>query len=91
MLVRVHRIDALTVVGDKGLRRPRLPSPGRRTGCPGRPPHRKDEPGKGPHLAPIRQCVESIFRPMKNMLGLDDHGARELYTLRARLAAKLLP
>jgi hypothetical protein len=31
------------------------------------------------------------LQTMKNMLGLDDHGARELYTLRARLAAKLLP
>jgi hypothetical protein len=24
-------------------------------------PHRQDEPGTGPHLAPIRQCIDSIF------------------------------
>ena len=24
-------------------------------------PRRKDEPGPGPHLAPIRQRIESIF------------------------------
>jgi hypothetical protein len=24
-------------------------------------PNRKTEPGRGPHLAPIRQCIESIF------------------------------
>jgi hypothetical protein len=42
------------------------------------------------HLAPIRQYVESIFWTAKDMLGLEDHGARELHTLRARLASKFL-
>jgi hypothetical protein len=34
--------------------------------------------------------VESIFWTAKNMLGLEDHGARELHTLRAGLATKFL-
>jgi transposase len=53
-------------------------------------PRRKDEPGKGPHLAPLRQRVESIFWTAKDMLGLEAHGARELHTLRCRLATKFL-
>jgi hypothetical protein len=53
-------------------------------------PRRKDEPGKGPHLAPIGQCVEIIYWTAKDMLGLEDHGARQLHTLRARIATKFL-
>jgi hypothetical protein len=29
-------------------------------------PRRKDEPGPGPHLAPIRQRIESIFWTCKD-------------------------
>ena len=53
-------------------------------------PRRKDEPGRGPHLAPIRQCIESIFWTLKDRLGLERHQARTLHGLRARIAAKLL-
>jgi transposase len=53
-------------------------------------PRRKDEPGRGPHLAPIRQCIESIFWTLKDRLGLERHNARTLHGLRARIAAKLL-
>jgi hypothetical protein len=31
-------------------------------------PRRKDEPGRGPQLAPIRQCIESIFWTLKDRL-----------------------
>jgi hypothetical protein len=51
-------------------------------------PRRKDEPGKGPHLAPIRQCIESIFQTCKDILTLERHGARTLHNLRARLAMR---
>ena len=42
------------------------------------PPHRIDEPGSGPHLAPIRQRIESIFWICKDLLTLERHGARTL-------------
>jgi hypothetical protein len=53
-------------------------------------PARKDEPDKGPHLAPIRQCIESIFWTLKDRLGLERHNARTLHGLRARITSKLL-
>ena len=46
-------------------------------------PARKDEPDSGPHLAPIRQCIESIFWTLKDRLGLERHRARTLHGLRA--------
>jgi hypothetical protein len=51
-------------------------------------PRRKDEPGKGPHLAPIRQRIESIFWTCKDLLTLERHGARTLHNLRVRLATR---
>jgi hypothetical protein len=53
-------------------------------------PKRKDEPGRGPHLAPIRQCIESIFWTLKDRLGIERHSTRTLHGLRARIATKLL-
>ena len=53
-------------------------------------PRRADERGRGPHLAPIRQCIESIFWTLKDQLGLERHNARTLHGLRARIATKLL-
>jgi hypothetical protein len=53
-------------------------------------PARKDEPGHGPHLAPIRQRIESIFWTCKDLLGLERHGARTLHGLRVRLCQRFL-
>jgi len=53
-------------------------------------PRRKDEPGPGPHLAPIRQRIESIFWTLKDLLTLERHGARTLHGLRARISQRLL-
>jgi hypothetical protein len=53
-------------------------------------PRRKDEPGRGPHLAPIRQRIESIFWTFKDLLTLERHGARTLHGLRARISQRLL-
>jgi transposase len=53
-------------------------------------PRRADEPGQGPHLAPIRQCIESLFWVLKDRLGLERHRARTLIGLRSRIASKLL-
>jgi hypothetical protein len=51
-------------------------------------PRRKDEPGRGPHLAPIRQRIESIFQTCKDLLTLERHGARTLANLRVRLLTR---
>jgi hypothetical protein len=51
-------------------------------------PRRKDERGRGPHLAPIRQRIESIFWTFKDILTLERHGARTLRNLRVRLCAR---
>ncbi|HLW78957.1 MAG TPA: IS982 family transposase [Terriglobia bacterium] len=51
-------------------------------------PRRKDERGRGPHLAPIRQRIESIFQTCKDIFTLERHGARTLENLRVRLCAR---
>jgi len=51
-------------------------------------PRRKDESGHGPHLARIRQRIESIFWTCKEILTLERHGARTLQNLRVRLSAR---
>jgi hypothetical protein len=90
MLARVQRTGPLTVVGDKGYAGRDFEAQAAELDVLIVRPRRKDEPGKSPHLAPIRQCVESIFWTAKDMLGLEDHGARQLHTLRTRLASKFL-
>jgi Transposase DDE domain. len=54
-----------------------------------RPP-RQDEPHQGPHLAPIRQRIESVFYSCKDLLTLERHGARTPRNLAARIATRLL-
>ena len=53
-------------------------------------PRRRDEPGRGLHLAPIRQRIESIFWTCKDLLTLERHGARTLAGLRERIAQRFL-
>jgi len=53
-------------------------------------PARKDEPGRGPHLAPIRQRIESIFWTCKDLLTLERHGARTMAGLQERILARFL-
>ena len=53
-------------------------------------PARKDEASRGPHLAPIRQRIESIFWTCKDLLTLERHGARTLAGLRERILARFL-
>jgi hypothetical protein len=54
-----------------------------------RPP-RATEPQTGPHLAPIRQRIESVFWTCKDLLTLERHGARTPRNLLARIAVRLL-
>ena len=53
-------------------------------------PRRKDEPGRGLHLAPIRQRIESIFWTCKDLLTLERHGARTLPGIRERILQRFL-
>ena len=90
MLARVERHGHLTVIADKGyagrafehaaadLERDRLPAP----------PQRRTR--QGPHLAPIRQRIESIFQTCKDLLTLERHGARTLHGLRTRISTRFL-
>ena len=90
MLARLGHHGPVTVIGDKGYAGRDFHAAAADLGAHVIRPRRKDEAGKGPHLAPLRQRIESIFWTAKDMLGLEDHGARELHTLRCRLAAKFL-
>jgi len=53
-------------------------------------PRRKDEPGEGPHLAPLRQRIESIFATCKDVLTLERHRARTLAGLKERILQRFL-
>ena len=53
-------------------------------------PARQNEPQTGPHLAPIRQRIESVFWTCKDLLTLERHGARTPRNLFARVALRLL-
>jgi len=53
-------------------------------------PARRNEPQQGPHLAPIRQRIESVFWTCKDLLTLERHGARTPRNLFVRIAVRLL-
>ena len=80
--------QALILIGDKNFRGKDFETELTRLDATIMRPRRKDEPGRGPRLAPIRQRIESIFWTCKDMLTLERHGARTLRNLRVRLAAR---
>jgi hypothetical protein len=90
MLERVNRSGPVTVIGDKGYAGREFETDAAELDATIARPRRKDEPGTGPHLAPIRQRIESIFQTCKDLLTLERHGARTLHGLRARIAARFL-
>ena len=79
-----------TLIGDKGYAGAEFEASVAALGARILRPRRKDEAGRGPHLAPIRQRIESIFWSAKDILTLERHGARSLHGLRARLSARFL-
>lgn len=90
MLQRIERHGHLTLIGDKGYagrQFEHLATDLKTTVC---RPRRKNEPGQGPHLAPIRQRIESIFQTCKDLLSLERHGARTLHGLRTRINTRFL-
>jgi hypothetical protein len=90
LLARCRRAGGETVIGDKGyVSREFAATVTALDAHIIRPVHR-DEPGRGPQLAPIRQRIESIFWTCKDLLGLERHGARTLHGLRVRLCQRFL-
>ena len=86
----MQRDGHLTVVGDKGYAGQEFEHAATKLDATICRPRRKDEPGRGPHLAPIRQRIESIFQTCKDLLALERHGARTLHGLRTRISTRFL-
>jgi hypothetical protein len=90
LIARTRRHGAVTVIGDKGYAGRDFARRAGELQVTLLRPNRKDEPGRGPHLAPIRQRIESIFWSCKGTLTLERHGARTLPGLRERILQRLL-
>ncbi len=90
LLARTRREGTVTLIGDKGYAGRAFAGRLSEMGAAIIRPVRKDEPGRGPHLAPIRQRIESIFWSCKGTLTLERHGARTLAGLRERVLQRLL-
>jgi hypothetical protein len=90
MLTRLERQGPLTVIGDKGYAGADFARASSHLAATIVRPCRKDEIGTGPHLAPIRQRIESIFQTCKDLLTLERHGARTLHGLHARISSRFL-
>lgn len=79
-----------TIVCDKGYAGGEFAAAVARLGATIARPARRDERQTGPHLAPIRQRIESVFYTCKDLLSLERHGARTPRNLFARIATRLL-
>lgn len=79
-----------TIVCDKGYAGREFAEAVRQLGATIVRPARQNEPDTGPHLAPIRQRIESVFLTCKDLLTLERHGARTPRNLKARIATRLL-
>jgi Transposase DDE domain len=88
LLDRCRRNGGETLLGDKGYAGRQFAAAVAERDATILRPRRKDEPGRGPHLAPLRQRIESIFWTCKDILTLERHGARTLTGLRERVLAR---
>jgi len=88
LLERTRRHGGEILLGDKGYAGRQFAAEVAGLGATLVRPRRKDEPGEGPHLAPIRQRIESIFWTCKDLLTLERHGARTLNGIRERVLAR---
>ena len=68
LLERCQRRGGETLLGDKGYAGRAFAAAVSQRGATIVRPRRSDERGNGPHLAPIRQRIESIFRTCKDLL-----------------------
>jgi hypothetical protein len=90
LLQRCRRSGHLYVLGDKGYAGRELEQLAADLDATIVRPRRQDEHGRGPHLAPIRQRIESIFQTCKDLLTLERHGARTLHGLGTRIRMRFL-
>jgi len=90
LVARARRLGGETILCDKGYAGREFAEAVAALGARVVRPRRRDEPGRGPHLAPIRQRIESIFWTCKDVLTMERHGARTLAGLRERIAQRLL-
>jgi hypothetical protein len=90
LLARCRRNGRVTLIGDKGYAGREFANKVDALDAAIIRPRRKNEPGKGLHLTPIRQRIESIFWTCKDILTLERHGARTLPGLRERILQRLL-
>jgi DDE family transposase len=79
-----------TVIADKGYAGREFAAAVSELGATLARPARADEPPGGPHISSIRQRIESIYWTAKDLLTLEQHGARTLRNLRARILQRLL-
>lgn len=90
LLKRCQRRGGETLLGDKGYAGREFAAKVGELDATIVRPQRKDEAGCGPHLAPIRQRIESIFWTCKDLLTLERHGARTLVGLRERVLQRFV-
>jgi hypothetical protein len=90
LLARCQRQGGETLLGDKGYASREFAQAVSKLDATLVRPRRKDESGEGPHLAPVRQRIESIFWTSKDLLTLEKHGARTLAGLRERIIQRFL-
>ncbi len=90
LLAGTRRRGGEILLGDKGYAGREFARGVRELGATIVRPTRRGEPGRGPHLAPIRQRIESIFWACRDLLTLERHGARTLAALRERVAQRFL-
>jgi hypothetical protein len=90
LLARCQRVGGETLLADKGYAGREFAQAVSELDATITRPRRKDEPGQGPHLAPIRQRIESIFWTCKDLLTLERHGARTLNGINERILQRFL-
>lgn len=90
LLARCQRPGGETLLGDKGYAGRDFARSVSELDATIVRPRRKDELGDGPHLAPIRQRIESIFWTCKDLLTLERHGARTLDGIKERVLQRFL-
>ena len=90
LLERCERSGHLYVLGDKGYAGREFEQTAATLNATIVRPRRRDETASGPHLAPIRQRIESIFQTCKGLLTLERHGACSLHGLATRIRTRFL-
>lgn len=90
LLAQLDHDRPVTVIGDKGYAGRQFEQTASQLAATIIRPKRRDEAGSAPHLAPIRQRIESIFHTCKDILTLERHGARTLHGLRTRICSRFL-